>query len=936
MDNLVGKTISHYKIVELLGSGGMGVVYRAEDTRLERTVALKFLPPELTRDEETRERFLREARAASAMEHNNICAIHEIDQTEDEHIFIVMAHYQGETLKEKIKSGPMRIKEAIDLAIQIAMGLDQAHHRAIVHRDIKPGNIFVTGDGTVKILDFGLAKVSGQSELTVDGAFLGTASYMSPEQGGRGLVDHRTDIWSLGVILYEMIAGQHPFRSHYEQATLYSIINEEPEPVTGLRDGVPVELEQILTRAMAKDPGERYQHAGEMIADMQSLRKCLIAKSNLRPAGSMGGSRKRWMSSPILWIVGAVIVGLAAGLIFYHPEESISFSQRDWILITDFKNLTGEEIFDRSLNTALTVSIQQSQYVNVFPRSRVRETLKRMKREEADTLDEKLGSEVALREGLKAMVVPSISSIGDIYHLSAEIVDPSSRVSLRTEKVRAEGREEVLSALDELARKIREDLGESLPSISNRNVFLPRATTSSLEALKYFTDGSISWGKGKHMEAAALWHKAIEKDSTFAWAHASLGVYYYWRDDRPRGESHFARALNLLDHVTEREKLWIQSMVESYRGNREKSLQILKIYVEQYPDSREAWFNMGIDYRWLGQFDKALESYRKVLELDPDMARAYINISTCYSLMHRYEEAVANYQRGFELQPEEITSGTINHEFGFAYVELGEFGKAEKIFRRMFSEDDWKKARGHRSLALLNMYRGKYSDAIANLKEAILLNRAADQKLSELRDHLYLAVAYKTKGMLDQADEQLRVMDQMGEEIYLAPYWLMILRKVYARMGDTVKTARMAESVSKKMNEQNRLDRAALKLLQGELELARGNHDRALSLFEMAYKLREDNYALESLANGYLISGQPDRAAEKHEELIGNKSLGWEAQQYWIMAHQRLGRIYLEEERIEKAIEYYDTFLDIWREGDRDLPALVRVKKRLAELKGQI
>jgi serine/threonine protein kinase len=274
---MIGKTISHYKILAKLGEGGMGVVYKAEDTKLKRIVALKFLPPAMTRDEDAKQRFMHEARAASALQHNNVSTIHEINETEDGQMYICMDYYAGEALNAKIKRGPIQIGEAVNIAMQIAQGLDKAHKKSIVHRDIKPGNVVLSEDGVVKIVDFGLAKLAGQSKITKEESTLGTTAYMSPEQTEGKEADHRSDIWSLGVILYELITGKRPFTGQYDQAVIYAIRNEDPAPVTGLRTGVPMELERIIQKAMNKNPEERYQSTGDVLVDLKAVSKSAVS-----------------------------------------------------------------------------------------------------------------------------------------------------------------------------------------------------------------------------------------------------------------------------------------------------------------------------------------------------------------------------------------------------------------------------------------------------------------------------------------------------------------------------------------------------------------------------------------------------------------------------------------------------------------------------------
>ncbi|MFQ5710063.1 MAG: protein kinase, partial [bacterium] len=332
--------ISHYKILERLGSGGMGDVYKAEDTKLKRTVALKFLPPELTRDQEAKNRFVHEAQAASSLDHPNICTIYEIDETQDGQMFIAMACYEGQSLKERIEHGPLPIDEALRIAIQIAQGLTKAHSKEIVHRDIKPANILTTEDGQVKIVDFGLAKLSGRTVLTQEGTTLGTVAYMSPEQAQGGEVDHRTDIFSLGVLLYEMLTGQPPFKADYDQAIIYSILHESQEPVTGLRTGVPMELERIVNKCLEKQPSERYQQVNELAVDLRRLKKETKSKETVTRTGVRSKLQKKRVHSFVLTgtILGVLILA-AVGYFFFKPTKTDVTTQRKMLAVLPFENL---------------------------------------------------------------------------------------------------------------------------------------------------------------------------------------------------------------------------------------------------------------------------------------------------------------------------------------------------------------------------------------------------------------------------------------------------------------------------------------------------------------------------------------------------------------------------------------------------------------------
>jgi serine/threonine protein kinase/tetratricopeptide (TPR) repeat protein len=913
-----------YKIIEELGRGGMGVVYKAEDTKLKRTVALKFLPHELTQDLEARERFVHEAQAASQLDHPNICTIHEIDETEDGQIWIAMAFYKGESLRERIKREPLNLEEAIDIAFQMAQGLARAYDQGIVHRDIKPANIMITVEGLIKIVDFGLAKLARTTRITKAGTTMGTAAYMSPEQARGEDVDERTDIWSLGVVLYEMVSGQLPFKGDREQAIIYSILNENPEPIKG----VPAELERIIQKALAKNPAERYQNCHEFIKVLGHVEELLGEKTLRRVSVRKKPRRQKWLSSPIFWAMVVILVGLAASLLLFFPSKKIPFSERGWILITDFENQTGDGVFDRSLNTALTVSLQQSRYVNVFPRARVKETFQRMGRKDPDRLDEELGREVALREGIRALVTCSISQIGTMYTLTASVIDPNTQVALKTETMQARGRDEVLSVLNDLSGKIRKDLGESLKNIKQQSLGLPRATTSSLEALKNYTEARRASGN----EAEALYQKAIEFDPDFAMAHAGLGALYYWANDRVKGEEHFKKALSLLGRLTERERLLIQATVPAFRGNRDEATTQYKVYLSKYPDDSNGWFNLGHNYLMLSRNDESIDAFMKSLKIYPNQPTAYINIASCLSMMGRYQEAVDNYLKAFKLDPELLTYGNLNHEFGFTYVEMGEFQKAQEAFEKMLRKGDDQKARGHRSLALLNMCLGKHAIAIDHLKESILLNKTLKYWLSELRDRLFLAVVYREKGKMEAFDQELRQVQELLSKNQVEPWWVLLVGKIYARLGKIKQANDLLKEISSRMIEGNRSDQAAFNILKGEIEMSKTNYTEAINLFEMAYKMRNDNYPLESVAYGYFKKGDLDQAIAKYELLISKKDSGWEAQEYWILAHYQLAKIYEIKGDREKSTQSYQRFLDVWKEADKDLAALVDAKKRLAEL----
>ncbi len=457
---MIGRTISHYKIMEKLGEGGMGVVYKAEDTKLKRTVALKFLSSELTRDEETKKRFIHEAQTASALEHTNICNIHEIDQTEDGQLFISMVYYDGESLTKKIEGERLLpIEEILDIAIQIAHGLTIAHESKIIHRDLKPANIMITDRGEVKIVDFGLAKLAGQTKLTKEGTTLGTIAYMSPEQARGEGVDHRSDIWQLGVILYEMIAGNLPFKGDYDQAVMYAITNETQDTLTGLRTGVPMELERIVNKALAKDANERYQHMDELLVDLKRLKKDSDSSIPVKPVenAKKESTKKRIrtivIASSIILIISII---LSLGKIIFFEE--IPFTEPKPIVVISFKNQTGDKTYDylqEAIPNLLITSLEQSKYLRVITWERMYDLLKQLGMENVGIIDKELGFEVCRLEGVEAIVLGSFVKAGDIFATDVKVLDEQSKRLLKSASSKGEGVGSILqNQIDELSKAI--------------------------------------------------------------------------------------------------------------------------------------------------------------------------------------------------------------------------------------------------------------------------------------------------------------------------------------------------------------------------------------------------------------------------------------------------------------------------------------------------
>jgi serine/threonine protein kinase/tetratricopeptide (TPR) repeat protein len=716
---MIGQTISHYKILEKVGEGGMGVVYKAEDTKLKRAVALKFLAAHALGSEDEKTRFVHEAQAAAALDHPNICTVYEIDEAEGQ-VFIAMAHIEGQSLKERIESGPLKLDQALDIAIQVAQGLQEAHEKGIVHRDIKSGNIMVTKKGQAKIMDFGLAQLSGRTKITKTGTTLGTAAYMSPEQALGETVNHRTDIWSLGVVLYEMTTGQLPFKADYEQAVVYSILNEEPEPITALRTGVPMELEQIVLKALAKNPEERYQHADEILTDLRRIKKSLETKQERHVPAKAEPKGRRWLASPILWTIIIVLFGLAGGVVLFYPTKTIPFSERDWILVTDFENITDEEIFDKSLNTALTVSIEQSKYINVFPRRRVEETLKRMKKEDVEKIDEVIGREIAEREGIKMLLLPHISRVGETYVLTGIIQEPITGSYLKTEIVRAKGKGEILNALDELVKNIRQDLGETKGAISQKSKPLAKVTTSSLEALRQYSLGEENQRRGKLDDALLYYENALQIDSTFTVALAAVGMLEYEYYDRNKGKKYLSKAIRHLDNLTDRESSGIRlGYAIAVENDLEKAVGICKTFIADYPDLSVVHNNLGRIYYFMGRYEEAVKEYKEALRTEPTLMIAYNGMISIYlNNLGQVDSALVWLKRQLSYEPDNVWP---YDQLGWAYLGVDSLQQAERAFERALKIDPrFTLGLYHLSHAL--RLQGRYQEALQPLQKILEIN----------------------------------------------------------------------------------------------------------------------------------------------------------------------------------------------------------------------
>jgi len=641
----------------------------------------------------------------------------------------------------------------------------------------------------------------------------------------------------------------------------------------------------------------------------------------------------------------ALVVLLTLSLAWVLSGKHRADSQRAWILSADVENRTQDSIFDGAVDAALAAGLQQSAHVSIFPRARVQQTLTRMRHESTGSarvrLDETLAREVAQREGVHTVLVASVDRIDSSYMLNARLVEAATGAVIAAESRRANRRAEVIEAVDDLVRRLRHDIGESADAIARHDLPLPQATTRSLEALRKYANGRAAWAAGQHTPARELYLEAVALDSDFALAHAALGFYYYWNNDRPQGDAHYDHALRLLDRLTDRERLQVRASAESWRGNREAAIELRKALLAIYPDDPSAWGNIGYDYMRLDRPNESIGAYREQIKRDSTDPTNYINLAISYLQLGKYDEAVRHYQRAFALQPNLLTLENLNHEYGKALLFAGKPDAARAVYDSMLAGTIDQRARGHRSLGLLAMIRGRYGEAIDRFRDAVLLSQGPKRELTEARNRLFLASAQQEKGWRDSASAQMRNVHALFRRAYFEPMFLWYLGKALARDGQVALASEVLDTLRKRARADNPQDRANVLALGGEVALARGRADSAARLLQLAYTIDSSSLVRESLASAMAHAGELTAAARLYESLLANGEswYGGEAEQYVLVAPLAAGALYERANDLPHARAAYEQVLTRWAQGDTDLvtmrasrAALERIRRKSGTL----
>ena len=954
---MIGQTISHYRITEKLGSGGMGVVYKAQDIRLDRFVALKFLPEDLARDPQALERFRREAKAASALNHPNICTIYDIGEHEGQS-FIVMEFLEGKLLRDCIARHPLETAITLSLTIEIADALEAVHAVGIVHRDIKPSNLFVTQRGDVKILDFGLAKMTTPvdlhraemlheastitaEDLTATGATPGTIAFMSPEQVHGEELDPRTDLFSFGVVIYEMATGRLPFERKTVGATFAAILHEPPEPVTRWNSQLPAKLDEIVSKALHKDRQLRYQHASEIRDDLQQLRgttKAAAASADLKsiatpPRETAVSRRNRWKLALPIGLILALLGAIIFGLSHRRTSQASKLNEKDAVVLADFANSTGDPVFDNTLKQGLAVSLRQSPFLNILSDSKVAATLTLMTRPPNTQLTSEVAREICQRTHSKAYIGGTISPLGKEYVLGLRAASCETGDLLAEEQATADRKEEVLSALGKAAAKLREELGESLASVTKYNQPLEEATTSSLEALQQYSEQRRAQREQGDAAAIPYGKRAIELDPNFALAYASLGANYGNLSQPSLARENLQKAYELRDRVTQQERFLIGALYYSgVTGEIDKAIQTYTEWARTYSADYVPHDNLGVTYSILGQYEKAAEETNASLRLEPDDAIAYGNLADDYLALDRIKDVKAPLD---EASRRNLDSPDLHlHRYHLAFLEgdpsamqeqsLWATGKPEED-GQLSDESDTEAYYGR-----LRKARELTRKAVESAKRNGSTDTAALWQVNEaLREAEFGNAALARKAVAAAMSLSSRPDIELLGALALA------------RSGDTVQSSELADKVAAEFDRDTMIQAYWLPTIRAAIAIDRGDSQKAMELLTVAseYELGEPLqtpshgtlYPVYVRGEAYLRAGDGGQAATEfqkmidHRGIVSNFPLG-------ALAHLQLGRAYKLSGNADKAREAYAAFLVVWLEADPDIPILKQAKAEYAKL----
>jgi serine/threonine protein kinase/tetratricopeptide (TPR) repeat protein len=963
MNIATGTKLGRYEIRSKIGAGGMGEVYLAQDTKLDRKVALKILPAEVAADRNRMSRFVQEAKTASALNHPNIITIHEIEQIDSVN-FIATEFIDGETLRERMRKASMKLGDVLDVAIQTASALQAAHAAGIVHRDIKPENVMLRRDGIVKVLDFGLAKLTERLPTdsvdteaatkglvqTEPGVVLGTTAYMSPEQARGQTVDARSDIFSFGLMLYEMLAGKPPFEGENAIEIIGSILNKEPVPLSRQTPEVPHEIDRIINKTLRKDREERFQTAKDVLIDLKDVKRELEFQNKLERTTSANReeskrqvfsaatsdaapttSRAQYVVNSIknhkrLAVLGLLPLIIASVALFFFFKGRPVLTERDTILLADFVNTTGDPVFDLTLRQALAVQLGQTPFLDIYPDDRIQETLRLMKRKPDERITKDVAREICERNGIKAMLLGSIASLGKNYVITLEALNPRTGEALAREQIEAAGKEQVLGKLGDAATKLREKLGESLQTIEKFDASVEQATTSSLEALKAFSIGQQLQMAGKSNESIPFHKRAIELDPNFASAYKNLGEAYFFTAQRDRAAEPFTKAFDLRERVSEREKFNITARYYQHVvGDVDKTLETLELWKQTYPRQWQPRYDLASFYNNVGQHEKAVEEAQEAIRLNLHGLLPYSQLANAFAQLNRFEEAKATIEEALARGQPIFVRSLI---YRIAFVQGDRARMQQQIDGARGQPDE---ERMHYEEGRVAMFNGQISLAEKSFRRRIELAEQRDAKGAVAETKAEFAFWNSFFGNCKESKKSIAdALAILRGEVTLNRSGIAL-----AVCGETSQAQTLADEIAAPKSR----DVGSISILpemRAGIEISRSNPAKAVEILEST-RILERGFGIPGSATylrgiAYLRQNAGTEAMNEFQKILDRRGQ-FDTSPFFPLAHLGLARAAAIAGDTRKSRQAYQDFFALWKDADPDIPILIEAKKEYEKVK---